>query len=105
MIIVETATFTRQIDRLLDVPSYRELQNALVDDPARGKVIPGTGGLRKFRWSGSGRGKRGGIRVIYYWIRERDWILMLLAYPKAERDDLTAEQKRILRRLVEEELT
>jgi hypothetical protein len=42
--------------------------------------------------------------VIYYWIRDRDWILMLLAYPKSEREDLTAEQKRVLRQLVEEEL-
>ena len=104
MIIVETPVFTRQIDRLLSVTSYRELQNALVDDPSRGNVIPGTGGLRKLRWLGSGRGKRGGIRVIYYWIRDRDWILMLLAYPKSERDDLTAEQQRLLRQLVEEEL-
>ena len=104
MIIVETPVFTRQIDRLLSVTSYRELQNALVDDPSRGNVIPGTGGLRKVRWLGSGRGKRGGIRVIYYWIRDRDWILMLLAYPKSERDDMTAEQKRLLRQLVEEEL-
>jgi mRNA-degrading endonuclease RelE of RelBE toxin-antitoxin system len=104
VIIVETPVFTRQIDRLLSVTSYRELQNALVDDPSRGNVIPGTGGLRKVRWLGSGRGKRGGVRVIYYWIRDRDWILMLLAYPKSEREDLTAEQKRVLRQLVEEEL-
>jgi mRNA-degrading endonuclease RelE of RelBE toxin-antitoxin system len=102
--IIETPVFTRQIDRLLSVRSYRDLQNYLVDDPKRGPVIPGTGGLRKVRWQGSGRGKRGGIRVIYYWIVDRDSILMLLAYPKSEQDDLTAAQKRILRRLVEEEL-
>jgi len=75
-----------------------------VDDPGRGAVIAGTGGLRKFRWHGSGRGKRGGIRVIYYWMRDRDLILLLLAYPKSEQDDLTAEQKRLLRGVVEEEL-
>lgn len=89
---------------MISPAAYRDLQNALVDDPKLGAVIPGTGGLRKARWQGSGRGKRGGIRVIYYRLPDRDWILMLLAYPKSERDDLTAEQKRVLRKLVEEEL-
>jgi mRNA-degrading endonuclease RelE of RelBE toxin-antitoxin system len=51
-----------------------------------------------------GRGKLGGIRIIYYWIVDRDWIVMLLAYPKTEQDDLTPKQKRALKRLVEEEL-
>jgi mRNA-degrading endonuclease RelE of RelBE toxin-antitoxin system len=104
VIIVETAVFTRQIDRLLSPDQYRDLQSYLVDDPNRGSVIPGTGGLRKLRWQGSGRGKRGGSRVIYFWIIERDTILMLLAYPKNEQDDLTTAQKRVLRQLVEEEL-
>jgi mRNA-degrading endonuclease RelE of RelBE toxin-antitoxin system len=104
VIIVETAVFTRQIDRLLSPDQYRDLQSYLVDDPNRGSVIPGTGGLRKLRWQGSGRGKRGGSRVIYFWIIERDTILMLLAYPKNEQDELTTAQKRVLRQLVEEEL-
>jgi hypothetical protein len=52
----------------------------------------------------SGRGKRGGIRIIYYWIRDRQWVLMLFAYPKTAQVDLTAAQKGTLRRLVEEEL-
>ena len=67
-------------------------------------MIPGTGGLRKLRWLAGGRGKLGGIRIIYYWIVDRDWIVMLLAYPKTEQDDLTPKQKRALKRLVEEEL-
>jgi mRNA-degrading endonuclease RelE of RelBE toxin-antitoxin system len=104
VIIVETAVFTRQVDRLLSSDSYRDLQNYLVDDPNRGSVIPGTGGLRKLRWQGSGRGKRGGTRVIYFWVTARDTILMLLAYPKSEQDDMTAAQKRALRHVVEEEL-
>jgi mRNA-degrading endonuclease RelE of RelBE toxin-antitoxin system len=66
-------------------------------------VIVGSGGLRKIRWQGSGRGKRGGTRVIYYWIRDRELILMLLAYAKADQEDLTAEQLKILRRVVKEE--
>jgi mRNA-degrading endonuclease RelE of RelBE toxin-antitoxin system len=104
VIVIETPVFTRQVDRLLSTRSYRELQNYIVDDPRRGKVIPGTGGLRKLRWLGSGRGKRGGVRIIYYWIVDHDRILMLLAYPKSDQDDLTPEQKRSLKRLVEEEL-
>jgi hypothetical protein len=104
MVIVETPIFTRQISELLSVESYRRLQNELVEDPTRGKTIPGSGGLRKLRWGLTGRGKRGGARIIYYWIRERHWLLMLLAYPKGIQDDLTAAQKRTLRRLVDEEL-
>jgi mRNA-degrading endonuclease RelE of RelBE toxin-antitoxin system len=103
VIIVETPISTRQINRLLSSESYRELQIALVDDPRRAPVIPRSGGLRKVRWEGSGRGKRGGIRAIYAWIPERDWLLMLLAYSKNERHDLTPEQLRTLRRAVEEE--
>jgi mRNA-degrading endonuclease RelE of RelBE toxin-antitoxin system len=72
VIIVETPVFTRQINQLSSVESYRQLQIALVDDPKRAPVIPRSGGLRKIRWEGSGRGKRGGIRVIYAWIVERD---------------------------------
>ena len=68
-----------------------------------GALIPGTGGLRKIRWQGSGRGKRGGIRAIYYWAGQVDVLLMLLAYPKNEREDLTPEQKKILATLVREE--
>ena len=104
MIIIETSVFTRQIDRLLGLDGYRDLQNYLVDDPKRGAVIPGTGGLRKVRWQTGGRGKRGGIRVIYYWIVDQSTILMLLAYPKSEQDDLTTAQKRALKQVVEKEL-
>ncbi len=65
--------------------------------------MQGSGGLRKIRWAGSGRGKRGGTRVIYYWARADGVILMLMAYAKNEASDLTKEQIAILRRVVEEE--
>lgn len=103
MVIRETSVFTRQVKQLLDPESYRLLQLRLVADPEAGALIPGTGGLRKIRWQGSGRGKRGGIRVIYYWAGRADVILMLLAYPKKEQEDLTPEQKKILAALVREE--
>ena len=59
--------------------------------------------MRKVRWAATGRGKRGGVRVIYYWAVDREIILMLLIYGKNEQDDLTAEQLRVLKGLVEEE--
>jgi mRNA-degrading endonuclease RelE of RelBE toxin-antitoxin system len=103
MVIKETSVFTKQVNRLLDAESYRLLQLRLVADPEAGELIRGTGGLRKIRWQGSGRGKRGGIRAIYYWAGRDDVLLMLLAYPKNERDDLSAEQPKVLSALVKEE--
>jgi mRNA-degrading endonuclease RelE of RelBE toxin-antitoxin system len=67
MIIVETSIFTRQVQVLLDDDDYRRLQTTLVLRPDAGDLIPGGGGLRKIRWGAKGRGKRGGVRTIYYW--------------------------------------
>lgn len=103
MVFKETTIFTKQVKQLLDAESYRLLQLKLVADPEAGALIPGTGGLRKIRWQGSGRGKRGGIRAIYYWATKNDVLLMLLAYPKNERDDLSPKQKKVLVALVKEE--
>jgi hypothetical protein len=86
----------------MDDDEYSKLQLALVHRPDWGNVIPGGGGIRKLRWAGSGRGKRGGLRVIYYWQTAGDEIWMLLAYPKNERDDLSRDELILLKRLVEE---
>jgi len=99
---IETPTFTRLIGKLMDDDEYAKLQLALALRPDWGKVIPGSGGLRKLRWAGSGRGKRGGLRVIYYWQTADDQIWLLVAYPKSERDDLSHDEIKQLRRLVEE---
>ena len=101
----ETTIFTREITSLLEDDEYARLQGVLVLQPEMGDVIPGTSGLRKMRWSqpGRGKGKRGGIRVIYYWYTEGSLIYMLLAYSKGERDDLSASQKRALAQLLTEE--
>ena len=80
------------------------MQKQLIIRPESGKIIPGSGGLRKLRWSGSGRGKRGGSRLIYYLFKEKDIILMLLIYSKNESTDLTKDQIRILKSIVEGEL-
>ena len=103
MVIIETTIFTRRIQELLTDEEYRLFQLYLVDKPDVGKIMPGSGGLRKLRWSAGGHGKRGGIRVIYYWLFTRDAILLLYAYPKSEQDDLTAEQLRKIRKVVERE--
>ena len=80
---------------------YSALQVYLAKHPDGGKVIPGSGGMRKLRWAGSGRGKRGGLRVIYYWWVAKDRISMLLVYPKNEQDDLSADQVKQLRKALE----
>jgi mRNA-degrading endonuclease RelE of RelBE toxin-antitoxin system len=103
MLVVETSIFTRRLQGLLGDEEYRLLQLHLAGQPEVGAVIKGTGGLRKVRWSVGARGKRGGVRVIYYWSKPLDRILMLLIYSKTERDDLTPGQLRILRKIVEAE--
>ena len=66
MLIVETPVFTRRVLKLMSDEDYRELQQTLVRDPGRGAIIRHSGGLRKVRWARAGRGKRGGVRAIYY---------------------------------------
>jgi mRNA-degrading endonuclease RelE of RelBE toxin-antitoxin system len=103
MEIIETSIFTRQIQALLSDEEYRQLQSALLSRPDLGSIIPRSGGLRKVRWSGKGHGKRGGVRVIYYWVKNQERILMLLIYAKTEQDDLTPDQLKVVRRIIEEE--
>lgn len=103
MVFLETPVFTRQIKALVDDDEYRELQLRLMVNPDAGDLIPRSGGLRKIRLGLPGRGKRGGARVIYYWVTAEDRIFMLLAYAKNVQDDLTAEQLKVLRIMVQEE--
>ena len=65
MVIKGTPVFTKQVQKLLDRESYRLLQLRLVAEPDAGDLIRGTGGSRMIRWEGAGRGKRGGVRVIW----------------------------------------
>lgn len=101
----ETTLFTRNITTLLADEEYAELQGMLVVNPEAGDLIKQTGGLRKLRWGqqSRGKGKRGGVRVIYYWYASESIVYMLLAYSKEEQDDLSAAQTRLLMRLVKEE--
>lgn len=102
MLFIETPIFTKQIKGLLPDSEYRKLQEALLMRPEAGDLIRGSGGLRKIRWRAPGTGKRGGLRVIYYWDVPDDTFFMLVAYKKAKQEDLTQEQIKMLRRLVED---
>ena len=81
----------------MDDDEYSEMQMFLVRRPDAGSIIKGSGGIRKLRWAGSGRGKRGGLRVIYSWWVAAERISLLLVYPKNEQDDLTADQLKKLK--------
>jgi len=87
---------------LLTDDEYRGLQNILVENPERGDVIKGGGGIRKLRYALAGRGKSGGVRVIYYWIRDDGEIYLLLIYPKSRKDTLTDRETALLREFVKE---
>ena len=102
VVFVETEVFTKQITELLQDEEYRELQQALVFNPGVGDVIRNSGGLRKVRWRTTSKGKRGGIRVIYYWFIRENEIYMLLAYGKSRKDDLTSRELGLLRRIMGE---
>jgi hypothetical protein len=103
MIIVETSIFTRQVQAHLSDEEYRHLQMALFLHPEKGAVIKGSGGLRKTRWSLAQHGKRGGVRIIYYWAVVQEKILMLFMFAKNEQEDLTPAQLKVLRKIIEEE--
>lgn len=104
MLFVETPVFTRELQHLMPDDDYRALQSALLLRPEAGDLIRGGGGLRKVRWGLPGTGKRGGLRLIYYWQKAEDCIYMLLVYRKSRQEDLTPQQLRILRKLVKENL-
>lgn len=97
VVFVETPAFFRRIQQHMDDDEYADLQTFLAARPDAGAIIKGSGGMRKLRWAGSGRGKRGGLRVIYYWWVPKDRITMLLVYPKNEMDDLSADQLKLLK--------
>jgi len=102
MEFIETQTFTRLLAGLLTDDEYAGLQSVLVLNPEAGDIVKRGGGIRKLRHALPGRGKRGGVRVIYYWLRKNGQIYMLLIYPKSKKDTLTDRETAILFELVKE---
>lgn len=103
MELVETPVFTRQVGDQMDAEEYRGFQLALLTNPELGRIVPKSGGLRKIRWRASGRGKRGGIRVIYYWMSAKSRIYLLFLYPKNVLSDVTEKQLRTLRLMISDD--
>jgi len=101
MIIIETSLFSRLIQGLMSDDEYRSLQEVLITRPESGDLIKGSSGLRKIRWKLEGQGKRGGIRVIYYWVTADDQIRMLYVYRKSKQSDLTQDQIATLKSIIE----
>jgi len=102
---VEAPAFSRYREDYLDDEGFRELQQALASNPEEGDLIPGAGGIRKLRWRDSrrGKGKRGGLRIIYYCFLSDEEIWLLTLYGKDEASDLTKDEKAQLRRVLEAE--
>src|SRR5512139_1811420 len=103
---IELPPFERHRQSYLNDESFREFQNALLGNPAAGDVIEGTGGLRKIRHADEkrGKGKRGGLRIIYYWWQSSKQFWLFTVYSKDEMDDLTAAQRKLLKELLKQEL-
>ena len=104
MVFIETSEFSKWVGKWLTDETYAQLQNKLQSHPNIGNVMPRCGGLRKVRVSDPrrGKGKRGGIRVIYLHVPEVEWIFMLDIYGKGEKDDLNAEEKKALAQLAKQ---
>ena len=101
---LETQDFTKRLLKLLSDDEYAEFQISLIANPLAGDLIPGGDGLRKIRWRGKGHGKRGGVRIIYYLIVRRDFVLLLDIYAKNEKADITKDDLKNLVRIKREEL-
>ncbi len=102
---IESPLFTQLIGEYLGDDDYRELQRKLAQNPQAGEVIPGTGGFRKLRWRDTrrGKGKRGGLRVIYYYLGTDAQIWLVTIYGKDEVQDLSPSEKRGLKVAIEAE--
>jgi|SRR3989304_1199244 len=102
MVFVETSVFSKLLTDYLGDDEYRGLQNYLIERPDAGAVIQRSGGVRKVRWASGGKGKSGGVRVIYYWLKADDQIFLLTLYGKSEKEDLSAAELKRIVKLIEE---
>lgn len=95
--VAETPLFIRQADNVWDEAEREAFVGFIARNPEAGDVIPGTGGVRKLRWATAGTGKRGGVRVIYFYHDAERPLYLLMVYAKARQENLTPDEKRIVR--------
>jgi hypothetical protein len=100
---IETPFFTKALGHYLDDDEYARLQEHLNAHPEAGDVVPGSGGVRKLRWAVAGRGKRGGLRVIYYLRSTRGEIWMLTLYGKNVRENIPAHLLKQMKEAIEDD--
>ncbi len=98
---IETSIFTRRIAELISDDALAEFQTEIAQNPEKGPVIEGTGGLRKVRWNLKGKGKSGGIRIMYLLLQIHDVIHLVFVFAKSESDNLAADEKKQLKKIVE----
>lgn len=105
-VFFETSSFTATVGNYLTDDAYRALQTHMQLNPQAGDLMPRTGGFRKLRWADGrrGKGRRGGLRVIYYWLMNDGQFWMFAIYDKDELEKLTAEQERALKKAIDKEL-
>lgn len=101
MIFIESFLFTKKLSDYLKDDEYSKLQEFLTEKPDAGDLMQGTGGLRKLRWTLDNKGKRGGIRIVYYWQIQKDQIYFFTLYAKNEMEDLSFKEKRALKLMLE----
>ena len=99
---IETPFFTKAISHYLEDDEYAKLQHYLNEQPDAGVVVPGSGGVRKLRWGSEGRGKRGGLRVIYYLRSARGEIWMLTIYGKNVRENIPAHMLKQIKESIDD---
>lgn len=92
--VAETQLFLRQPGEVWSEEERFEFVDFIASNPEAGDVIPDTGGVRKVRWSRQGRGRRGGVRVIYFYYNPEAPLYLLMVYAKAAREDMTPGEKR-----------
>jgi len=100
--IIETPQFLSKAAKVMSAAEKDELFDFIARDPEAGDVIPGTGGVRKLRYVIQGKGKRGGVRVIYYYYNDRNPVLLFTVFGKNEKSALTEKEKNTLYRIVQE---
>ncbi|MCG7411563.1 type II toxin-antitoxin system RelE/ParE family toxin [Moraxella nonliquefaciens] len=96
---IETSIFTKAIKELFDDDEYRKIQNELLNDPQKGDLIQGTGGLRKIRF-GRNSGKSSGVRILYYYTDKFGRIYLFAVYPKSVKDNITNAEKAVFKTLI-----